>query len=99
MAEPENIAYATPSNDVGKKILEQMKTMEDVRSPYENGLWIWIARFVNSRRENIQSENVYNLKGQRHAQRRFRRMAGRYAGLFGVEVAQLVQVGDGQSVP
>ncbi len=60
MAEVDNILMT-----LGQKILFQMKTKEQVREPYENGLWVDIARFVNPRRENIKDSQKYNLKGQR----------------------------------
>jgi hypothetical protein len=52
---------------LGQKLLLQMKTMEAVREPYENGLWVDISRFVNPRRENIKINRNY-MPGQRLGQ-------------------------------
>ena len=52
-----------------KKILERQKMMEEVRKPYEDGLWNDITKFVNPRREDISISTLDNLKGQRRGRK------------------------------
>lgn len=62
------IEFGDVPMSLGQKILLQMKTMEQIRKSYEDGLWVDISRFVNPRRENIKDSQKYNLKGQRLGQ-------------------------------
>ncbi len=47
------------------------KGMEEVRRPYEDGMWIDIGRFVNIRRENMTISSASLEKGQRKGTRAF----------------------------
>ena len=49
----------------GEALLLRSKQLEDVRRDYEEGLWDDITRFVNPRREGINSEDHTLTKGRR----------------------------------
>lgn len=48
-----------------QQIMLDQQGMEEVRRPYENGLWIDIGKFVNIRRENMTISSASLEKGQR----------------------------------
>lgn len=47
-----------------QQILLRQSQMEEVRNPYENGMWINIGRFVNPRRKDITISSQTNDKGR-----------------------------------
>lgn len=51
--------------ELNQEIMLRMKQLEDVRNPYETGMWKDITRFGNPRREDITLSSAANLKGQR----------------------------------
>ena len=46
------------------KLLSRQKQMEEVREPYERGLWTQIGKFVNPSRRDITLNSAANEKGQ-----------------------------------
>ena len=47
------------------KLLQRAKELEEVRRDYETGMWDDICRFVNPRREDIQSYDYTRTKGRK----------------------------------
>ncbi len=48
-----------------QRIMQDQKSMEDVRRPYEDGMWIDIGKFVNIRRRDMTISSASLEKGQR----------------------------------
>lgn len=56
---------------VVEQIMLDQKGMEEVRRPYEDGMWIDIARFVNIRREDMTISSASLKKGRRKGTRAY----------------------------
>lgn len=55
----------TDQRELGQIIMLRQSSMEEVREPYETGMWQDLGRFVNPRRENIRDSQRFDEKGQR----------------------------------
>lgn len=61
---PTIIENSATKNQLGQQILLQIAEMVEIRQFYEDGLWVWITKFVNNRRELIKDSQRTDDKGQ-----------------------------------
>ena len=61
---PTVIENSATKNQLGQKILLEMAKRAEIRRDYEDGLWVWITKFVNNRRERIKDDQRTDDKGQ-----------------------------------